>query len=201
MEALALRTEQGKDLGRGWAGVAQPVGSPRVELGDFACGQDEIVFAQDQAQPSRENVEPVIALVDLLIRLSGGPMGRDDDCVGLQATRTSCQRDEGHPVANDRARPDTRVLGRRHVDQLVQRDLIVASQWKQELKGRAALSRFQPGKGADRDPGREGDLAQGRPPLFAKCPQPGAYRLEYLVERISATGLMREGIIVHNTEC
>jgi len=72
VQALALRTEQGKNFGRIRAGAAQPVGSSRVEFGYLACGQDEVVFTQDQALPSRENVEPVIDLVDLLIRFSGG---------------------------------------------------------------------------------------------------------------------------------
>jgi len=125
----------------------------------------------------------------------------NDDFVGMQTIRTSCQRDERHSVAGDRPRPDAGIDGRRHVHQLVRCDLIVASQCKQQLQGGRTLSRFQPGQGADRDPGREGDLGQRRPPLFAQRPQTGSYRFEHLVERIPGLPGMGIGVIIRSTEC
>ncbi|HET6834247.1 MAG TPA: hypothetical protein VFH30_10285 [Acidimicrobiales bacterium] len=50
MNAFALASEEADDLDRMAPVVAEGVRRAGVELGGFACGQDQLVFAQYEAK-------------------------------------------------------------------------------------------------------------------------------------------------------
>jgi hypothetical protein len=71
------------------------------------------------------------------------------------------------------------VPGRRRVDQFVERDLVGAGQRQEQLQGRLAAARLEPGQRADRDAGRLGQLGQGGAPTLAQRSQPRADRRQH----------------------
>ena len=176
-----LRTSAGSG-----SGIAEPVRDVGVELGDLAGGQDEVVLAEQQAQPAGQHVEPLVALVHLLLRRARRPVSGGMIC--LYACSPPGRRVSGmygHAVPGDRAGVHARVAGGRRVDQLVERHLVGAGQREQQLQGGPALPGLQPGQGADRDPGGRGQLGQGGAALLAQGAQPGAHRRQDGVERPS----------------
>ena len=57
----------------GWRGarVAEPVGRARVELRHLPHCQGEVVFAEQEAQVPGQHVQPLVALVNLLLGCAG----------------------------------------------------------------------------------------------------------------------------------
>lgn len=72
MDALALLAEHSQDLDRAVAGAPEPVRVPRVELGRLARAHDDVVLAQDHPQPTRQDVNPLVAAVRAQLRLTLG---------------------------------------------------------------------------------------------------------------------------------
>ena len=154
---LTLRTEEGEDLHALAAGRLDRVGSARVELRGLPAGEDQVLRADAQAQPTRQHVEPLVALVGLQGRQAGRGGRWDEDLVRLQAAGLLRQRDERPPVPVDGPGMDARVAGRRGSDQLVQLHTPRAGDREQQLQGRPPLAGLQARQRADRDPrgGRE----------------------------------------------
>ena len=59
--AFSLVAEEAQDFDGASVGVAEPVGGAGVEFGGFAGAHDQVVVAQDQAQPTVEDVDPFVA--------------------------------------------------------------------------------------------------------------------------------------------
>jgi len=55
--------EQAQHLGRTLAGAAEPVWLRGVELDRLPVSKDDVLLAQQQAHPAREDAEPLIAVV------------------------------------------------------------------------------------------------------------------------------------------
>jgi hypothetical protein len=65
VDALALWPEQAEDLGRTSGRAAEPVRHSGVELDHLAGPEYEVAVAEDQPEPTGEDVEPLVALVCL----------------------------------------------------------------------------------------------------------------------------------------
>jgi hypothetical protein len=116
------------------------VGHARVELRGLAGLEDEVLLAQHHAQPPVEDVQPLVALVRLRLRLTPGGARRDDDLVRLDAARPAAERQQRHAVRLHRAKADPGVAGRRGVDQLVERHAVRPRQRQEQLERRLAVA-------------------------------------------------------------
>ena len=121
MHSLSLRTEKAEQLDGLRAGPVEPVRQPRVELGCLARFQHEVVLAKHEAQPAAQDVQPLIALMHLQVRLVEAPARWDDELVRLQPAGSASQWQNGHPVARSGLGVDTRVGGGPWADQLIER--------------------------------------------------------------------------------
>src|SRR6187551_699598 len=77
---------------------AEPVRGPGRELDGLTRLGDEVAVAEDQAQASRDHVEPLVALVngELLRGLTAA--GLDDDLEHPRPPRFTAELPHGHPV-------------------------------------------------------------------------------------------------------
>src|SRR3984957_19420340 len=172
---LALTAEEAQELdGFPFAGRAEPVRDPGVELGRFARAEGQVVVTEAEAEVAVEHVDPLIALVGLqfVLQVPAAAADGDHQLVGLDAARPLGQRDHGHPVALDRAQVDARVAGWRGVDQFVQGDAVRPGQRKQQFQGGLAVAGLKAGQGAHRDAGLRGQVGEGGLALMAQRAQP-----------------------------
>src|SRR5688500_18465213 len=79
--SFALPAEEAEDLHRRAVRAAEPVRDAGVELRGLAGGQHQVLVTEDQAQATAEDVDPLVALVGLLLRRSR-PVRRDEELVG-----------------------------------------------------------------------------------------------------------------------
>jgi hypothetical protein len=61
--SFALFADEAEELDWACAGGAEPMRGAGVELGNFAGFEDEVVFADDEAEMAVEYERPVVALV------------------------------------------------------------------------------------------------------------------------------------------
>ena len=75
VHALARRVKDADDLGRAGPRRAHAVRHDRVELGRFAGYERELLLAELEAEPAREHVEPLVAVMHLRFAYRGvGPV-------------------------------------------------------------------------------------------------------------------------------
>ena len=79
-----------------------------------------------------------------------------------------------------RLRPDSGVAGFRGVDEFVECDTVGTGQRQQKFEGGPALSRFEPGQGADGDAGLRGEVAEGGLPLEPELSKSRAHALQHV---------------------
>jgi hypothetical protein len=71
-----------------------------VEFRDLPTGENEVLAAEDDAQPPVEDVQLVVSLVRARVRFEAGRACRQDVLEDLQPPGlTGSQRDDGHAVA------------------------------------------------------------------------------------------------------
>ncbi len=140
VHAFALSSEDAEDLDGMASGVAERVGHPSVELGSFAGSEHEIMLAEDEAEPSGEDIEPLVAFVDPLLGSGASDVGRDDLFVGLECAEVAGQRDERHAVTREGLLVHAGIAGDGRADELVEGDLMGLSKGKQLPEGWSALS-------------------------------------------------------------
>ena len=169
MDTFTGAAEQAQHLGRTLAGAAEPVRLRGVELDRLPGSQDDVLLAEQQAHPAREDAEPLIAVVRP--RVWGRLGGRDDDLPRLDATRGR-QREDGAALHPLRLEPDPGVADVRCADQVVQRHPVGLREWQQQLEAGASLPVLQPRERGLGDAGAFGELHEGDRPLGADLPQP-----------------------------
>jgi hypothetical protein len=140
VHALSLWPEEAQEFHRLGSVIGEPVWDPGVELGGLTRSEDQIVLAQDQAEPALQDVQPFVALMGLRVRYLWGLPGRDGVLVRLQAAGSPGERLDGHPVASDRAGTDAGVAGVRSPDEVVKGYLVGLGQGQEELEVRSALA-------------------------------------------------------------
>src|SRR4028119_1697165 len=94
---LTLRPVERQQLGGPVVGVARPVRGAGVELGDLAGGEDDVGVAEQQPQPARQHVDPLVPLVRALLTGLPTPVRRQGLLGGLPPP----------PPPASRSRPDS----------------------------------------------------------------------------------------------
>lgn len=144
MDALALRPEEGEAFHRRGAGIAEPVRQARVELGRLTPAEDEVALAEDQPELAAEDIEPLVALVGLGVRLPLRRARRQDHLEGLQWAGLLAQRDDRHAVQRPRREVHPGVTHRRRPDEFVEGHPVRAGERQQQFQARAPVPGFQP---------------------------------------------------------
>lgn len=168
---FARSAEDAQHLGRLVAGGPEPVRHLGVELGCFADAEDEVLVAEHEPHLSRQDVQPLEAVVGAWVRLGLGP--RDDDLPRLDATRPG-QWEHGAAVDATRLEPDTGVADLRCADEVVYGDPVGLRERKQQLQARSSLPVLEPRQGALRDARALRCLGERESPLLAHASQPRA---------------------------
>jgi hypothetical protein len=153
MHPLTLLAEQHQVLDLLAVRTAEPVRHARVELGDLAGNERQVVRAQHQAQISAQHVEPLEALV----RTGPGnlhlPGRRDHLLERADGGRLPSEWNRDHPATPNRSGCHPRILHRGSGYQLIQREAVCLRQRNEQLESRLAQPGLEPRQGADRDPG------------------------------------------------
>ena len=155
---------------------AEPVGGEGAELDRFARFDDEVLFAEQQAHPSVEDVHPVVAVVDAQLAPRGwaAALGGDADLEGAQpAGRPVRERPHRQTVAGDRFATDPWVGRRRSTEKVVGADPKRGGEHGDVIEREASFAGLEPAEHRDVDVGSIADLLQGEALLvteLAKAP-------------------------------
>ena len=188
MCAFALGAEQAEEFDRFGSGGAEPVWHACVELGRLARYEHQILLAEDEPQPSIEDIQPFVALMGLGIGFAPAAAGRDNEFVCLDATGSAGQGQHGDSAAGDRAQMDARISGGWGADEFVERDAVGPGQREQQFEGRPAGTGLEPGQGADRDAGRCRQVSERGVALSAQRAEPGSGRGKRMAEVVVHAG-------------
>src|ERR1700704_4052603 len=99
MHALTLRAEEAEEFDGRCAGSPEPVRDAGVELGRLTRSQQKVVLAENNPQLAAQDVQPLVALVHLQMRLLARATRGDNHLVRLQPARTAGEWQHRHPVA------------------------------------------------------------------------------------------------------
>ena len=91
-----MRPGEAQEFDRAWFGIAEPVRQVGVEFGDLAGGLDQILIAEDDAEATAQDVQPVVALVRARAGFAVVTFGRPGLFDGLQPTGSTREGDDGH---------------------------------------------------------------------------------------------------------
>ena len=161
-----------EDLDRVVALGAEPVRQPGVELVDLARAHRDVVLAEDQPQPAREDVQPLVALVDAQLAVA---LGWNDDLPHLHGARLLREREDQPALPPAWSEPDPGIADLGCADELVERNLMGLGQREKQLEARLPLAALEAGERALRDPGRR---REGRQRDAASPSQPSQARAD-----------------------
>lgn len=161
--------EQAQQLDGMVAVGPEPVGNPGVELGDLAGGQHQVPIGDHEPQPSGEDVQPLVPLVDA--EIGWVVTRRDDDLPRLDATGLAGERDHGATVAFLGTELHARIAHLGRADEVVERHLVRFGDGEEQLQARSPLPALEPGEGALGDAGAGGQLLEGHAAFVAETPQ------------------------------
>jgi len=169
-----------------------------VELGGLAGFEDQVEFAEDESESAVEDEGPVVALVGSQVGLGVVAPGRQHELVGLDAPRPPCQREDGPAVAGaHRPQVDTRIAGRRCVDELVESHAVGAGQGQQLFQRGTSEPGLKPGQRAGGDACLLGEVAQGDVATLSQPLQARSDGVEGAIQGFVHTGTLPFG----NTAC
>jgi hypothetical protein len=93
--AFSLLADEAEKFHGSCAGGSEPVRGAGVELGGLARLEDDVVLAEDESESAVEDECPVVALVGAQVGFGIVSPGGDDELVGLDATWSAGQGQDG----------------------------------------------------------------------------------------------------------
>jgi len=150
---------------------AEPVWCEGAELDGFARLDNEVLFAEEEAHASVEDVHPVVAVVDSqrLSRWRASALGADSDLECAQPARGSVrERPHRQAVSGDGFAANPRIGRRRASEQLVGTDSERNCESGDVVEGEATFSGLEAAEHRDVDAGAIADLLKGQTLIEAK---------------------------------
>ena len=143
--AFAVGSEDSDQLDRA-VDSAEPVGGVRGKLDCFAGFDDQVLFSEDEAHSSVEDVHPVVTLMDAELGTWGWPLASagDPDLERPQpAGRPVGERPHRQPVTSDRLTTNTWVRRRRPTEKVVGGNAERSCEARDVIEGEATFAGFE----------------------------------------------------------